>query len=67
MSSPTLYSLGLGYYRRGEVRKAISLYKEAIDLGPSSAIMHSDLGVAYKSEGKGSTALRNLKRQSTNF
>jgi len=56
ITSQSLYSFGLGYYKRGDAKKAISLYREAIELNPHSPIIHNDLGVAYKKVGNFSEA-----------
>ncbi|MDP8212825.1 MAG: tetratricopeptide repeat protein [Candidatus Zapsychrus exili] len=61
-SKPEAYSIvGYCYYYSGDVKKAISFYKKAIDANPYFFWFHYNLGVIYYKEGDFDKAIKSLK------
>lgn len=44
--------LGYQYHRQGNIDKAITYYKKAIELNPEYPTAYNDLGIAYEQQGK---------------
>ena len=54
--------MGNAYYRLGQLDKAIAAYSKAIELAPTYALAHYNLGLALRDQGKFADALAALKK-----
>jgi tetratricopeptide (TPR) repeat protein len=54
-------SLGIAYYEKGQVNKAIAHLKNAIRLNPNYANAHFNLGVVYQSQGLINEAIKEYR------
>ncbi len=45
-------NLGLAYYQKGDFRRAISYYKEALEIDSSFVMAYENLGLAYEAAGE---------------
>lgn len=55
-------NLGIAYYRKGKIKKAIASYKKSIEINPKYARPHDNLGVAYNDMGKIEEAIESFKK-----
>lgn len=55
-------SLGSLYQEKGELRKAIESYQEAIEIFPTDADCHYELGKLYIQTGEKENAIKNLQK-----
>ena len=56
------YNLGLAYYHRGRIEKAIAAYQKAIELEPNFADAYGGLGVIYWRTGNLDDAIRHCQK-----
>ena len=50
-------NMGLAYFNKGEIDKAIESYGKALQLSPSYETCYTNLGIAYESQGKMAQAI----------
>ena len=55
-------NMGLAYFNKGAVEKAVSSYEEALKLSPSYSPAYFNLGTAYEAMGKQEKAINAYKR-----
>ena len=58
----TYKDLGIAYFGRGDIEKALACLKKALDLGLMSVDIYYHLGLIYKIMGFGDTAIFNFKK-----
>jgi import receptor subunit TOM70 len=66
-SSQTHYELCLGYFIQGELEKAVSDYKRAIEIDATRAVAFIQLGVAQYRMGEHRSAEATFRRATRNF
>ena len=55
-------SLGVAYFRKGQIEKAMESYNKALQLNPAFVYTHNELGKLYMSTGKHELAIEEFKR-----
>ncbi|NCO67223.1 MAG: hypothetical protein COY75_08005 [Nitrospirae bacterium CG_4_10_14_0_8_um_filter_41_23] len=55
-------NLGVSYFYKGLVDKAITHFKHVIEINPNNADAHYNLGIAYGSKGEYDLAYEEIRR-----
>jgi type IV pilus assembly protein PilF len=62
-----LTSLGVAYYKKGDVQKAKEYYDKSLEINPALVYTHNELGKLYMSAGDYQRALEEFKRATTGY
>jgi type IV pilus assembly protein PilF len=55
-------SLGVAYFRKGNIDKAKDCYQKALEINPALVYTHNELGILYMSTGKEEDAMEEFKK-----
>lgn len=55
-------SLGVAYFRKGDIERAIECYQKSLDINPAFVYTHNELGKLYMSTGKEGEAIEEFKK-----
>jgi type IV pilus assembly protein PilF len=57
-----LTSLGVAYFRKGNIDKAKDCYQKSLEINPALVYTHNELGILYMSTGKEEDAIEEFKK-----